>query len=278
MELKLEQYRHGILLRELHHSPPAKNSDHELTFDHLNRELIYRDFTFTSDLYWQLPYQFAGNKITSYGGYLNYTFRFEGNHFAASGGQVPSAVLVAPNSTLHYHYKGALSPYMRNVISVPLLEEYWSTPSGYPVERGQLLSVLARLETILLRATMSSDVSLIALAAVTLDTTVERRLGDTSGVQLGSLMRVETVEECRCPTGYMGTSCERCSLGYKAVHSQTSSTESFGSSSSYYYQQQQHQLLQKAFKCEPCFCNGHSSTCDPETGVCTVGSFCLFGF
>lgn len=52
------------------------------------------------------------------------------------------------------------------------------------------------------------------------------------------------VESCTCPTGYLGQFCEQCALGYRRE------TPSLGPYS----------------PCVPCFCNGHSETCNPETG------------
>eukprot|EP00069_Balaena_mysticetus_P017286 bmy_10504T0 len=65
------------------------------------------------------------------------------------------------------------------------------------------------------------------------------------------------VESCTCPVGYGGQFCEMCLSGYRRE------TPSLGPYS----------------PCVLCTCNGHSETCDPETGVCncrenTAGPHC----
>lgn len=47
-------------------------------FDRNTRELGFKEFNrYPADIYyWQLPYNYLGNKVTSYGGYLNYTVRY----------------------------------------------------------------------------------------------------------------------------------------------------------------------------------------------------------
>lgn len=55
---------------------------------------------------------------------------------------------------------------------------------------------------------------------------------------------VAWVESCSCPMGYEGQFCERCTSGYWRE------SPSLGPYS----------------PCVPCTCNGHSETCDPETG------------
>lgn len=74
-----------------------------------------------------------------------------------------------------------------------------------PASREDILMVLANIDSILIRATQSSDTSTAYLSDVTLDTAVEQYTGRS---------RASTVEICQCPIGYRGTSCESCAPGY----------------------------------------------------------------
>lgn len=56
-----------------------------------------------------------------------------------------------------------------------------------------------------------------------------------------------SVEQCQCPTNYVGLSCEECADG--SYRAQTGPYGGF---------------------CVPCQCNGHSNTCDKVTGKCEV--------
>ena len=51
--------------------------DRNFRIDYRNHEIVYREFTLQPKLtyYWSLSSQFLGNKVVSYGGNLNYTFR-----------------------------------------------------------------------------------------------------------------------------------------------------------------------------------------------------------
>lgn len=82
------------------------------------------------------------------------------------------------------------------------------------------------------------DFFLFSLADVSLSTAVD---------QPTDYGRALAVEQCRCPIGYTGLSCEDCDAGYTR------------SGAGLYLG-----------LCEPCFCNSHSSDCDPETGICKV--------
>lgn len=76
------------------------------------------------------------------------------------------------------------------------------------------------------------------LISVSLDIADERNTGQARAIE---------VEQCACPQGYRGTSCEECDAGYTRVD----------------------EGLYLGI-CEPCNCNGHSTQCDPDTGVCLV--------
>ena len=67
----------------------------------------------------------------------------------------------------------------------------------------------------------------------------------------------KAVEQCFCPKGYQGTSCNECASGYYKI---------LDAKGSRY--------------CIPCKCNGHSQECDVNTGICnnclhnTTGDHC----
>lgn len=65
--------------------------------------------------------------------------------------------------------------------------------------------------------------------------------------------RALAVEQCQCPPGYRGLSCEDCDIGY------TRATEGL-----------------YLGLCEPCSCGGHSNECDAETGDCLVISQSIY--
>ena len=76
------------------------------------------------------------------------------------------------------------------------------------------------------------------LSFVSLDTAEKYNTGKARAVE---------VEECTCPAGYRGLSCEDCDVGYtRAIEG-----------------------LYLGI-CEPCNCNNHTNQCDPETGTCEV--------
>jgi Laminin EGF domain len=79
---------------------------------------------------------------------------------------------------------------------------------------------------------------LYSLISVSMDIAEDRNTGQS---------RAYAVEECACPQGYRGLSCQSCAVGY------TRADEGI-----------------YLGKCELCDCNGHSSECDPETGDCKV--------
>lgn len=56
------------------------------------------------------------------------------------------------------------------------------------------------------------------------------------------------VEDCRCPEGYTGLSCQRCADGYLRVSDGRGGVG----------------------RCVRCNCNGHATSCDPESGRCLV--------
>lgn len=189
--------------------------------------------------YWKLPSRFVGNKITSYGGSLNYTIRY----VPLAGGvmsrnSAPDVVIRSLNDIEILHYRREeVAPSESQAYVVPILEGYWQRSDGTTVNRPQLLMTLADVSEIFIKATYTTMTEEAALAHVSLDIATEQ--------YTGSDQRAVEVEQCTCPPGHQGLSCEDCAPGYKR------------SQSGLYLG-----------LCEPCSCNGHSHECEPETGKC----------
>ncbi|XP_068154728.1 basement membrane-specific heparan sulfate proteoglycan core protein [Drosophila tropicalis] len=190
-------------------------------------------------LYWSLPALFLGNKLTSYGGRLNYTLSYS----PLPGGQMsrnsaPDVVIKSGEDLTLIHYrKSAVSPSTANSYAVPIIESAWQRSDGQLANREHLLMALSDIRAIYIKATYTTSTKEGSLQQVVLDTATATALGT---------QRAYEVEECRCPTGYKGLSCERCAPGYK---------------------RNPEEGLYLGL-CEPCECNGHSSQCDAETGEC----------
>ncbi|XP_076325413.1 terribly reduced optic lobes isoform X10 [Tachypleus tridentatus] len=217
--------------------------------DRQNRELVYQtvDNLQGQTLYWQLPSKFLGDKVTSYGGHINFTIKYEPGGLNTPNTD-PDMALFGNDIILFYRHSERVKPGVHQTVSVPMYETSWVRPDGQPANREYLLMALADLNRILIKATYSTQTISVSLIEVTMDIAVENPTGQSQAF---------SVEQCHCPVGYQGLSCEDCSPGYTR------------SGAGLYLG-----------LCEPCFCNGHSSDCDPETGVCrncqhsTEGDFC----
>ncbi len=84
--------------------------------------------------------------------------------------------------------------------TVPLRESGWRRlDSGSVVTREDMMRVLSNLQTIEIRATYSYSMAYTSLSNVVMDTAVPHSNGQD---------QPKDVEECRCPEGHVGTSCE----------------------------------------------------------------------
>ncbi|XP_065431035.1 basement membrane-specific heparan sulfate proteoglycan core protein isoform X4 [Chrysemys picta bellii] len=210
--------------------------------------LVYKGFSLLPEsvFYWQLPGTFLGDKVGSYGGRLRYTLSY------SSGGRsapLPDAdVQITGNDITLVAYQPELLPRDRRSFEIILREQYWKRPDGQHATREHLMMALADLDEILIRATYSTDMVSASIAGVSMETAVPT---------YSSLPRALEVEECRCPPGYRGLSCQDCAAGY----TRTGGGLYLG-------------------HCELCECNGHSDSCHPETGACSnclhnaAGEFC----
>lgn len=82
---------------------------------------------------------------------------------------------------------------------------------------------------------------LFSLRGVTLNAAAQHGFADAA----------PTVESCRCPANYTGTSCEKCAEGYGRPHPLVGI------------------YLGQCWACQS-ICNGRSDQCDRDTGKCSV--------
>jgi hypothetical protein len=217
-----------------------------IVLDQNRREILYNRFTSPNVHYWALPPRYLGDKITSYGGYLRYTLRY----VPLPGGQssrnsAADVELVSSNQIilLYYAREQAQPTGTAQTFTVPLLEQYWQRSDGQQADREHLLMALADLDAVYIKATYNTNTKESALISVSLDIANEQNTGSSE--------RALAVEQCYCPQGYTGLSCEDCAVGY------TRADEGI-----------------YLGLCEPCNCNGNSRECEPESGVCfNCGNF-----
>lgn len=86
------------------------------------------------------------------------------------------------------------------ITTIPLIERYWRhNEVQRTASRADMLNALSNIDAILIRASHSTHTIFTYLSDVALDSTVTWRNGQSVAT---------SVEVCRCPPGYKGTSCE----------------------------------------------------------------------
>ncbi|KAM9826836.1 laminin subunit alpha-1 [Neosynchiropus ocellatus] len=190
---------------------------------------------------WTAPKGFLGNKLTSYGGFLKWSVVSDtqldrvdeallGHTDVIIEGNSQS-ILLSPAAAV------SLSPLALQSFSVKLVPQNFIDPhAGVAKSRDDLLMLLADVASVEIRLHLNpSTVGRIRLISVSLD---------TADAGLGSGVPAAAVENCECPWGYSGTSCETCRPGFYRVAGVL-----FGGN------------------CLQCECNDHASQCDVY-GVC----------
>ncbi|KAJ7306581.1 hypothetical protein JRQ81_009947, partial [Phrynocephalus forsythii] len=188
------------------------------------------------DSFWTLPRPFLGNKVDSYGGHLRYKVRYGLARGQSEPLLKPDVVLVGNGQRLLYRGRTPTQPAAVNQREIHFAEENWEKESGSPVSREELLLTLQNLEAIMIQTVYDNRMASVGLSDIAMDTTTTEVTG---------LGPAHGVEQCRCPVGYSGLSCERCDPHFKRLPG----GPYLGT-------------------CSGCNCHGHSSSCDPSSGYC----------
>uniref|UniRef100_A0AC34QSC3 Laminin subunit alpha-2 n=1 Tax=Panagrolaimus sp. JU765 TaxID=591449 RepID=A0AC34QSC3_9BILA len=221
-------------------------------------------------LYWPLPRTFLGDRINSYNGYLRFKIWNEDNYRKQHGIKpelntfklFPQVLLIGNDRIILENVADEVSE--DNKYKVKLHETKWKNKMSpqIPVTRQQMMVVLQNLQAVYIRGTYNHMYrgDAISLRDVSMDIAVENVTDSESTVAIG-------VELCAdCPEGYSGSSCQNPANGYcrKKIPGYLNSPDDLA-------------LIGYS---TPCACNGHSTTCDPETCRCTdcqhntMGDFC----
>ncbi|KAK0428393.1 hypothetical protein QR680_010776 [Steinernema hermaphroditum] len=227
--------------------------------------------TDATPLYWPMPNKFLGDRTTSYNGYLRFKI-FNDDKYRRIDNALPDTKYfnLFPQVVIVGAYRKELR-YEPDEISqdgkyrVHLHENNWrsaKTPDRR-VTRQEMMIVLQNIQAIYVRATYiyPSPQSQASISEVSLDiATFENTTDAESQIAIG-------VEMCdACPQGYTGLSCQKPAEGY------------FRKLKPDYLNDPDELVL--VGHATPCACNGHSNTCDGETGSCTncdhntQGEFC----
>ncbi|KAM4642244.1 laminin subunit gamma-1 [Discoglossus pictus] len=195
-------------------------------------------------IYFIAPEKFLGNQALSYGQNLTFTFRVErrDTRLSAEDLVLEGAGLRVSVPLIAQGNSYPSENTLRYVFRLHEATDYPWRPSLSPFEFQKMLQNLTAIK---IRGSYSER-SAGFLEDVSLVT-----------AQVGSGSPAPWVEICSCPAGYIGQFCERCAPGYR----------------------RENPNLGPYSPCVLCTCNGHSETCDPESGVCncqhnTAGTHC----
>ncbi|XP_041481895.1 laminin subunit gamma-2-like [Lytechinus variegatus] len=208
-----------------------------------------------ASVYLIAPEEYLGFKLSSYGGSFRFTSKIE----VGSADQSSNRYLVLTggpqNTSIFYAAEEFVPTDQPSEFTATFYEGMWrTTETGSEVTVLQFQEILADVTSIQVRASFGPGT-----VSTFFDVSMETASSVSSSEDANNEF-VTTVEQCVCDTSSntMGLSCSSCSSGTKRL-------TPFGP---------------KTDICVPCFCNGRSSACDPDSGVCmgcrsgTVGDLC----
>ncbi|NXI45933.1 LAMA2 protein, partial [Galbula dea] len=251
-------------------------------------------------VYWRLPEQFEGRKLTAYGGRLKYAIYFEAREETGFTTYSPQVIVRGgpPTHTrviVRHMAAPLIGQLTRHEIEMTEHEweyygddqrarntvrwQYYHDDPGINRTMSQadftwkLYGDDSRPSRAVSREDFLNvlyDVHYILIKATHGNIMRQSRISEISmevaegGTVSGMTPQAYLIEKCDCPLGYSGLSCESCSPGFYRLPSPPVGRTS----------------AQPLGACVPCQCHGHSTMCDPETSVCqncqhnTAGHHC----
>ncbi|XP_065579048.1 basement membrane-specific heparan sulfate proteoglycan core protein-like isoform X5 [Artemia franciscana] len=190
----------------------------------------------TQRLFWSLPPIFTGNKLKSYGSHLTITQLFEeipGSPLYEDG----DVIIIGNGISIFWVNPSPAISGVPSTITIPLRENGWirmdgRASRGLPASRDDFMAVLANIEALLVRATFSLGTTRTRISNVRMGSAVEFDNGED---------QAREVEDCRCPPGYIGFSCESCAPGY--------------------YRDANDRSYSRLGSCKPCRCSQNEESC-----------------
>uniref|UniRef100_A0A8B9RAB4 Basement membrane-specific heparan sulfate proteoglycan core protein n=1 Tax=Astyanax mexicanus TaxID=7994 RepID=A0A8B9RAB4_ASTMX len=188
-------------------------------------------------------------KLTAYGSFLNYSVAYDASVDNNVDKTLPSHFDVVIQVIYLQSRRVFLNPHMEQHVVLEFLPHFFvDMHTERRVQRDELMSVLADVASLRVRAHLNTSVDgVLRLSSVSL------AVADPIS---RSAAPAPDVEQCECPWGYSGTSCEYCISGFYRVGGIL-----FGGN------------------CLQCECNDHATECDIN-GVClgcshnTTGPHC----
>ncbi|KZS20079.1 putative Basement membrane-specific heparan sulfate proteoglycan core protein [Daphnia magna] len=221
-----------------------------------------RDFNSRSEVaYFNLPPSHRGYQLLSYGGQIKYRLTYRGS---GSSIRAPDVILRGNGITLYHESRIRLEPNQPVEVTVRFLPEDWTKGSDArdSARREDLMMVLQSIEYFLIRASyVESSVLDTTITNIRMDTAIEQNYNQGQAV---------LVEECRCPRGYIGLSCDSCAPGF--VREETSSGRYLGRCLPETYADQQRPVAPPA----PASPTIVLTVTDPKIQIAEVGSTVRF--
>ncbi|CAF1607632.1 unnamed protein product [Rotaria magnacalcarata] len=194
----------------------------------------------TEVLYWKAPKEALGNVVTLYDGNIDVHFTNDGNDNEAPSND--EFLWLRGNNIDIVHKLPQNQRFKANAnstYSVAVNERTFTRKDGTYIDRENILMALSDLDTLLVKVNPIGGRRNAVLHGINLNAAARDGYSDAA----------PTIESCRCPANYTGTSCEKCAEGYGRPHPLVGI------------------YLGQCWSCRS-LCNDRSDRCDRDSGRC----------